>query len=339
MSQLKQLRFFLVSFCSVLCTLTPTVSHAQVFTFASSCQPTIGDSVVSEAFEKQCITWWNKSNGNPSFFSSTEVKDAALLQDQDAIRWSKSFNHCTVYNFQLLVRTSQLSQSQLELLFRKQNASYSIRISLPNIGSKGWVQLFSQGVQLPDDFESLDIVFKGQNNSVLVDRLEISSECIPSLQLGQATGVVASVEEVTFKPVTINPNDTLRVSASKRIVLSDEIILKEGSEITLKIDSCKASKTKCPDAVPQPVPPKIFAVYNFLSPNGDGQNDTFYIENLEEFSNAELMILSKTGKVVFHSRSYKNDWDGGREGKGIYTYQLKLKEGEKPLTGELLLVR
>ncbi|HAR20656.1 MAG TPA: hypothetical protein DCR46_08335 [Cytophagales bacterium] len=174
---------------------------------------------------------------------------------------------------------------------------------------------------------------------MLIDQLEITSECIPILHVGQSAGVIASVEEVVFRPVVIYPNDNLRISASKSIVLSDEIILKEGAEVTLTIDSCKSSNKNCQDKIELSPQAKKNAIYNFLSPNGDGKNDTFFIENIEEFSNVELAVFSNTGRLVFYSQSYKNDWDGGSESNGIYRYQLRLNGGKKAYTGELLLER
>ena len=331
----QSLRIFLIS----LSLLFASRSYAQVFSFASSCQPAIGDSVVSDAFHKQCISSWNNSKGNPSFIVSKEIPNAALLAHQEGIMLTKLFDHCAIYNIQLVVKTNMASASKLELVFKKQNESaFVLTLSLLSTSAHGWIQLFAHGIFLEHDFESLELVFKSENNSLLIDELEISSTCIPSLQIGQATGNVSSSEEITFKPITIKPNDTLRVSAGKSILLSGEVVLKEGSEVRLGIAPCTTTNEKCAVVI-EPTPPKNFAVYNFLTPNGDGQNDTFYIENLEEFPNAELLILSKSGKIVFHSNAYKNDWDGGSESKGIYTYQLRLKEGEKPLKGELLLER
>lgn len=329
------LRIFLIS----LSLLFASHSNAQVFTFASNCQPSVGDSIVSDAFQKQCISPWSNSKGNPSFLTSKTILGAALLAHQEAIKLSKSFDHCAVYNIQFLVKTKMASAGKLELVFKKLNESpFVLTFSLSSASSQGWVQLFAHGIHLEHDFESLELVFRSENNSLLIDELEISSTCVPTLHISQATGTISSAEEIKFSPVSIKPNDTLQVMAGESILLSDEVVLLEGSEVRLGIAPCKAKNEKC-EVVIETMPPKNFAVYNFLTPNGDGQNDTFYIENLEEFPNAELIILSKSGKIVFHSKGYKNDWDGGSESKGIYTYQLRLKEGEKPMTGELLLER
>jgi gliding motility-associated-like protein len=47
-----------------------------------------------------------------------------------------------------------------------------------------------------------------------------------------------------------------------------------------------------------------------LTPNGDGSNDLFAIENLENYPNSSVQIVNRWGNVVFESDDYKNDWDG-----------------------------
>ncbi|MCP4457425.1 MAG: PKD domain-containing protein [Cytophagales bacterium] len=66
-------------------------------------------------------------------------------------------------------------------------------------------------------------------------------------------------------------------------------------------------------------------VPNVFSPNGDGINDSFVIRSLYRPS---LLILKRTGEVVFESTSYKNNWDGGGLKEGTYYYSLKFPKGE-----------
>ena len=84
-----------------------------------------------------------------------------------------------------------------------------------------------------------------------------------------------------------------------------------------------------------------------VSPNGDGLNDVFAIECLEEFPNSHLKIYNRLGVLVYENRDYKNDWDG-KPNKGIpsnlgllpvgtYFYILDLNIGEKPILGWLYL--
>jgi len=73
---------------------------------------------------------------------------------------------------------------------------------------------------------------------------------------------------------------------------------------------------------------------NAITPNGDGNNDLFVIEFLENGNcgnrpEPELVILNRWGDVVYSAKPYKNDWGGqGSDGsmlpQGTYYYILKL---------------
>lgn len=50
-----------------------------------------------------------------------------------------------------------------------------------------------------------------------------------------------------------------------------------------------------------------------FTPNGDGINDTWYIENIEKFPNAEITVYNRWGAIVFQSLGYydnNNGWSG-----------------------------
>jgi gliding motility-associated-like protein len=47
-----------------------------------------------------------------------------------------------------------------------------------------------------------------------------------------------------------------------------------------------------------------------MSPNGDGSNDAFYIENILAFPNTSVTIFNRWGAEVYYSPNYKNDWYG-----------------------------
>ncbi|WPP49450.1 T9SS type B sorting domain-containing protein [Catalinimonas niigatensis] len=73
---------------------------------------------------------------------------------------------------------------------------------------------------------------------------------------------------------------------------------------------------------------------NIITPNGDGDNDTFRIINLELSGGdvgAKMVINNRWGKVVYRSDNYSNDkaWDGGEFADGLYFYELILPSGSK----------
>ncbi|WKN45481.1 fibronectin type III domain-containing protein [Tunicatimonas pelagia] len=73
---------------------------------------------------------------------------------------------------------------------------------------------------------------------------------------------------------------------------------------------------------------------NIFTPNGDGDNDTFRVINLDRFTSdddkATIIITSRWGNKVFESDAYteENFWDGGEYPDGLYFYRLNLPNGE-----------
>lgn len=65
-------------------------------------------------------------------------------------------------------------------------------------------------------------------------------------------------------------------------------------------------------------------VPNVVTPNGDGVNDAFVVENLEYYTNGKLKVFNRWGQVVFESNEYKNDWIPSSLEGGTYYYQLAI---------------
>ena len=84
-------------------------------------------------------------------------------------------------------------------------------------------------------------------------------------------------------------------------------------------------------------------VPNSFSPNGDGVNDRWVIEQLENYSGANIEVFNRYGQKVFSSRRYISPWDGRVNGNplpaGTYYYVITLRPGMPVLSGWLLLVR
>ncbi len=94
----------------------------------------------------------------------------------------------------------------------------------------------------------------------------------------------------------------------------------------------------CDDSVDISVTPN-----DTLTPNGDGVNDTWHIENIQKYPFATVKVFNRNGLEVFKSRNYKNDWGGESTigGSGLlpvnsYYYIINLnqpKSGISPITG------
>jgi len=64
---------------------------------------------------------------------------------------------------------------------------------------------------------------------------------------------------------------------------------------------------------------------NVFTPNGDGFNDTFTIEDLPKYPENNIVIFNRWGNSVFQEKNYHNEWTGNGLSEGTYFYILKVK--------------
>ncbi|MGB6034982.1 MAG: gliding motility-associated C-terminal domain-containing protein [Cryomorphaceae bacterium] len=88
----------------------------------------------------------------------------------------------------------------------------------------------------------------------------------------------------------------------------------------------------------------LYDVPNVITPNGDGLNDLFVINNVEDFPNASLAIFNRWGQEVFSSTSYdqyqalNGGWDPGDNAGGVYFIELKLPSIDVIESGNLTII-
>jgi gliding motility-associated-like protein len=82
---------------------------------------------------------------------------------------------------------------------------------------------------------------------------------------------------------------------------------------------------------------------NTFTPNGDGINDTWNIQNLDTYTNCKVQIYNRYGTSVFSSIGYGVPWDGTYQNTalptGTYYYIVNLENGGKVFSGFVAIIR
>ncbi len=89
-------------------------------------------------------------------------------------------------------------------------------------------------------------------------------------------------------------------------------------------------------------PEECIRIPDAFTPNGDGTNDTWIIENLEMFPNAIVQVFNRWGQEVYFGYHNSDPWDGTFEDKhlptGSYVYIVDLHNQSKPKSGTITIV-
>jgi len=116
---------------------------------------------------------------------------------------------------------------------------------------------------------------------------------------------------------------------------------------TLKVYDMNGCSVGLNVDVPDTACPAII-IHDAISPNGDGINDTWVIEHIQEYPACIVKLFDKWGDEIFSAKGYNNDWGGaGKNGPvpdGTYYYLVKLNSAGAPggrdsYTGSLLVKR
>jgi len=170
------------------------------------------------------------------------------------------------------------------------------------------------------------------------------------------TGPVCAGTEITFTATPdlagFNPSYQWKINGANAGANSPTFTVKtlaDGDIVTCTITSdgkCLANPTATSNAITvtfNPVSQCVIVVPNTFTPNGDGINDLWNITALSYYPDCSITVFSRYGSVVYHSQGYGKPWDGTTNGKsapvGTYYFILDLKNGKKPMSGSVTILR
>jgi gliding motility-associated-like protein len=156
--------------------------------------------------------------------------------------------------------------------------------------------------------------------------------------------VVPLNTSITFNPTTNDPSLVFAWSPSTDFanpnVLRPTITATKNQVYTIRATgsgNCTATDTLSVKVL------RPIKVPNAFSPNGDGINDTWGIENLADYPGAVVEIFDRSGAVIYRAFNYGTPWDGTRNGKpvpvGTYYYIIQPKNTFQQISGFVVLLR
>ena len=85
-------------------------------------------------------------------------------------------------------------------------------------------------------------------------------------------------------------------------------------------------------------------VPNVFTPNGDNINDTWNLENTFLYSDSEIRVYGRYGKLIFQSVGYSTAWDGKNENgndvtDGAYFYHIDIGHDFDAIKGSVTIIR
>ncbi|MFN8256648.1 MAG: T9SS type B sorting domain-containing protein [Bacteroidales bacterium] len=99
----------------------------------------------------------------------------------------------------------------------------------------------------------------------------------------------------------------------------------------------------CKDILVLDVNDDLIEIPKYFSPNGDGINDTWVIQGLDSYPEAEIKIFDRYGKPLVSYNGQAEAWDGNYQKKPVvaddYWFIIDLKNRQKPFTGHVTIVR
>jgi gliding motility-associated-like protein len=219
--------------------------------------------------------------------------------------------------------------------------------------------------------------FNSNNQNIAITDFSTENEGYYFLEVTDANGCQDTdsvfVESAVFNEVVVSANDTVLCPGDPLILTGNgasvytwtgpEGFQENGSQVMIEsvvienggtyyvtgtsIEGCSDSDSITVQVIASP---DCLFIPEFFSPNLDGQNDSWVINGIDNYPEAEVFIYNRWGNLTFYASPYLNDWSGqvnkgvkvgGENGKvpsGTYFYVIKLNDDQtEPFKGYIEL--
>ncbi|MFC6244961.1 MBG domain-containing protein [Flavobacterium psychroterrae] len=161
------------------------------------------------------------------------------------------------------------------------------------------------------------------------------------------TVVKYNVNSITVTPTVTDPGSTVTINGLpvSSGTASAPIILTSGDNSIETIVTAQDGITKqtYTVVVHKAVSPESLIVTNILSPNGDGKNDFWEIQDILLYPNNKVTVFDRAGRIIYSKNGYNNEWEGSYSGSPLnndtYYYLIELGDDIPRLKGFISIIR
>jgi len=159
---------------------------------------------------------------------------------------------------------------------------------------------------------------------------------------------ICSSGEAVFRVISPNPNSSYRLYETESAYnaideqvsgeFKPKVITERKFYVSRLRGDCEGPRTE----VDIKIGMIITDVTNTFTPNGDGVNDYWKINNVEKYTDALVQVFNRSGQMIFQSRGYAQPFNGTYNGKllpsGVYYYVVTLDNGCR-VSGNVTILR
>lgn len=201
---------------------------------------------------------------------------------------------------------------------------------LGNANSYSWdtgedgdsIRVSSSGEYISFGFVS-DDCFSSDTTEVFIEQ-GASVNAGPDKEVFQGDSVQlegsSNVTDVVWQPGT-GLSDTLSLSPLASPLVNTQYVLLARTDLGCEFTDTMNVTVLDPADVP---------IRNVITPNGDGRNDFWNLEDVPGISRANVVVMNRYGIEVLNEAPYNNKWDGSFEGnplpEGTYVYLIIFPE-------------
>lgn len=92
--------------------------------------------------------------------------------------------------------------------------------------------------------------------------------------------------------------------------------------VKIVLNDCESEMSEEVNLVVTEYPDAMITMPSVFTPNGDAYNPEFVPEQYDYVSAAELLVIDRWGKEIFHANDLPTGWNGGNAQAGVYYYQI-----------------